>query len=110
MIVAAVHARITVNSGADETCQVSEEIGLREGIRISERRIAASVVAMVREIKPDMSPRESDKLWPLSTPLDPSVLLLESPCPYFTQSLVLNMSQKRTFARVLIKKRQPLLK
>ena len=55
-------------------------------------------------------PRESDKLWPLSTPLDPSVLLLESPCPYFTQSLVLNMSQKRTFARVLIKKRQPLLK
>ena len=67
MIVAAVPALVTFNSGADETCQVSEEIGLREGIRISERRIAASVVARVREIKPDMSPRESDESWPLST-------------------------------------------
>jgi hypothetical protein len=50
-----VREMITVGNGADGTSQVSEETGSREGIRTSERRIAASVVGMVREIKPDMS-------------------------------------------------------
>jgi len=35
--------------------------------RAQGQRIAAPAKAMVREIKPDMSPRESDESWPLST-------------------------------------------